>query len=43
MPADWVGESLGISSKAGQVLARLMESQIWHWPAGSVAVRGGLR
>ena len=31
-------ESLGIS-KAGQtVLDSLMESQIWHQPAGSVAV-----
>ena len=33
-------ESLGIS-KAGQtVLARLMESQIWHQLAGSVALLG---
>ena len=33
-------ESLGIS-KAGQtLLARLMESQIWHQPVGSVALLG---
>ena len=37
-PVNWVGWSLRGSS----VLARLMESQIWHPPGGSVRV-GGLR
>ena len=34
-------ESLGISKTGQTVLARLMESQIWHQLAGSVA--GGFR
>ena len=29
--------------RVGQIaLARLMETQIWHWPAGSVALGGGV-
>ena len=40
VPVNWVGWSLGIS-KAGQtLLAKLMESQIWHQLAGSVALCG---
>ena len=36
--------SLGIFREEQKVLARLMESQIWHLPAGSVAFLGrGLR
>ena len=31
-------ESLGISKAGETVLARLMESQIWHQPAGSMAL-----
>ena len=34
-------ESLGISKEGQTVLARFMESQIWHQLAGSV--RGGFR
>ena len=34
-------ESLGISKVGQTVLTRLMESQIWHQPAGSV--QGGFR
>ena len=43
---DWVGPKLGGTesqgvSRAGQtVLARLMESQIWHPPASSVTLLG---
>ena len=33
-------ESLGISKMGQIVLARLMESQIWHQLAGSVALCG---
>ena len=33
-------ESLGISKVGQTVLARLMECQIWHQPAGSVALWG---
>ena len=36
-----VGWNLGISSVGQTVLARLIDSQIWHLPAGSV--RGGFR
>ena len=41
----WAGklgrmESQGIPSVVQTVLARLMESQIWHLPAGSVALLG---
>ena len=32
--------SQGISRAGQRVLARLMESQIWHLPAGSVALWG---
>ena len=36
-PVSWVGaESLGISNVGQMVLARLMESQIWHKLASSV-------
>ena len=33
-------ESLWISKLGETVLARLMESQIWHQPAGSMALGG---
>ena len=33
-------ESLGISRVGQTVLARLMESQVWHQPAGSVVLWG---
>ena len=33
-------ESLEISKVSQTVLAKLMESQIWHQPAGSVALLG---
>ena len=36
-------ESEGISRVGQTVLVRLMESQIWHLPAGSGCVRGGFR
>ena len=36
-------ESLGISKVGQTVLARLMESQIWHQLAGFVCGGGGLR
>ena len=36
-------ESLGISKASQTVLARLMESQIWYQPAGSVGGRWGQR
>ena len=32
-------ESQGISRVGQTVLARLMESQIWHQPAGSMALQ----
>ena len=35
-------ESQRISRVGQTVLARLMETQIWHWPAGSVALGGGV-
>ena len=37
----WVGGSLEIFRAGQTVLAKLMESQIWYQPAGSVAVGGG--
>ena len=35
-------KSQGISRARKTVLARLMESQIWHLPAVSVALLGGM-
>ena len=34
-------ESLGISKAVQIILARLMESQVWHQSAGSMALHGG--
>ena len=40
-PISWVGQSLGILKVGQTVLAKLMESQMWHQLASSVG--GGFR
>ena len=39
-PIIWVGQFQYISSVGQTELARFLESQIWHLPAGSVALCG---